>query len=134
MSQPANPKGRAAADDLLVTFLARGYTKAQAARATGVAVRTVFRRVADPAFAARVREARRELLDAVMGRLATAAGDAALTLATLVAPSAAVGEKVKVAASKSVIELMTRLLTTVELTDRLEELERLVAEKFGDRK
>ncbi len=128
MPEHSKPAGRAAADEILVGYLARGFTKAQAARATGVGVRTVFRRLSDPAFAARVRESRKELLDAAVGRLTAAAADAALTLAALVVPNAAVSEKTKVAASKGVIEMLSRLRSTVELADEVAELRQQVEE------
>ncbi len=123
MPEPSDPP-----DDQLITYLARGFTKAQAAQASGVSVRTVYRRLAAPDFVARVREARQELFDAAIGRLTAAAADAALTLQNLSAPSAAVDPKIKVAASKGVFDNLARLRSTVELADEVAELRQMVEE------
>ena len=54
----------------LIAALAGGATVQAAAEQTGMAERTVYRRLEDPAFKARVSEARSEMLSRAVGNLA----------------------------------------------------------------
>ncbi len=56
-------------DDLLVEALGKGRTQVQAAAFAGVSERTVRRRLEDPDFAARVRDARAEFTRAAAAQL-----------------------------------------------------------------
>jgi hypothetical protein len=65
-------RGRHASDLLIVAALARGATQAEAAKAANVGVRTVRRRMQEPAFRRQVDLARRELVDMAHGIAADA--------------------------------------------------------------
>jgi hypothetical protein len=64
-------------DQVLVAALAGGATYDRAGAAAGLSERTVRRRMADPAFRARVREASSELASAVAARLTASSVTAA---------------------------------------------------------
>ena len=56
-------------DELLLGALAAGSPVEQAAETAGVSVRTAYRRLADPAFARRLAQARDELISSALGEL-----------------------------------------------------------------
>ncbi len=70
---------RKSADAALIAALATGATRQEAAKAAGISETTVYRRLADPAFRRRVNDARSELIDAAVGRLADATTEACTT-------------------------------------------------------
>ena len=116
--------GRAGADETLVALLAGGASRQQAAQSAGVGVRTVFRRLEDPAFRARIEEARADML-ARTSALLSAAGTAAA--GTLVRLLQAESDQVKLAAASRIIELAGKLRTDVELEARIAALEDVAA-------
>lgn len=107
--------------DPLALALAAGRSVADAAATAGVSVRTAWRRLADPAFAARVSALRTDMLRTAAGRLAggmTAAADALTAL--LSDPDA----RVRLAAAGKLLELGVRVTETADLARRLDALER----------
>ena len=87
---------RARSDELLLASLAAGSSVEQAAQAAGLSVRTAYRRLADPAFAGRLAQARDELITNALGELVDSASGAVATLrALLEAPD----ERVKLGAA-----------------------------------
>jgi hypothetical protein len=65
----AGNSGKRNCDDALVAALAAGGNVAAAAKHASISERTVRRRLEDPAFRAKVDEARAELVRAAVGRL-----------------------------------------------------------------
>lgn len=63
-------------DDKLLASLSDGAHQENAAMVAGCSVRTVQRRLADPAFRAKLDESRRVIREEVLGRLARSAGEA----------------------------------------------------------
>jgi len=116
--------GRTSADETLVTLLAGGATRQQAAQSAGVGERTVYRRLEDPAFRARIEEARADML-ARTSALLTAAGAAAA--GTLVRLLRAESDAVKLAAAVRIIELGGKLRTDLELEARIAAVEDVAA-------
>ena len=116
--------GRSGADETLVTLLAGGATRQQAAQSARVGERTVYRRLEDPAFRARIEEARADML-ARTSALLTAAGAAAA--GTLVRLLRAESDAVKLAAAVRIIELGGKLRTDLELEARIAALEDVAA-------
>ncbi len=112
--------GRTSADETLVVLLAGGATRQQAAQSAGVGERTVYRRLEDPAFRARIEEARADML-ARTSALLTAAGAAAA--GTLVRLLRAESDAVKLAAAVRIIDLAGKLRTDLELEARIAALE-----------
>jgi hypothetical protein len=70
-------------DELLIGYLAAGKTLKEAAELVGCGERTVRRRWADPAFRQAVRQARREMVEAIRGDIRKAATLAVSTLEAL---------------------------------------------------
>ena len=116
--------GRTSADETLVVLLAGGATRQQAAQSAGVGERTVYRRLEDPAFRARIEEARADML-ARTSALLTAAGAAAA--GTLVRLLRAESDAVKLAAAVRIIELGGKLRTDLELEARIAAVEDVAA-------
>jgi len=116
--------GRTSADETLVTLLAGGATRQQAAQSAGVGERTVYRRLEDPVFRARIEEVRADMLARTSSML-TAAGAAAA--GTLVHLLRAESDAVKLAAAVRIIELGGKLRTDLELEARIAALEDVAA-------
>jgi hypothetical protein len=121
VSGTGRKRGRADADEALALTLATGQSQEQAARAAGVAARTVARRLADPAFRARVSEVRKDLFDRACGILCGGVGLAAAKLRTLMQETKS--EMVLLAAARSVIDYALRLREHGSLEERLAQLE-----------
>jgi hypothetical protein len=101
--------------------LACGATPESAAQKAAFSLRTVYRRLAEPAFGARVREARAEMVRRVAGML-TAAGIGSIKTFTTLQESA-VSESVRLGAARAIIELGCKVRESVELTERLTAVE-----------
>lgn len=112
--------GRKNADGVFMTALAAGATVEQAALTAGIAVRTGFRRLADPGFRQRVAEARAAMMDRSLGMLANATCEAVASLQGLLS---AESETARLGAAKAVLELAAKFRETVELEQRLQALE-----------
>ncbi|MEN6525867.1 MAG: hypothetical protein ABFD84_10480 [Candidatus Polarisedimenticolia bacterium] len=113
-------------DALLAAALAAGATQDEAAEAARVSRRTLVRRLNDPAFRARLSDARgllfREAADLAAGRSRLALE----TLRELLGP--AQPPAVRLGAARALIETAARLREVVDLGARVEELERLAAD------
>jgi hypothetical protein len=109
------------ADDVLALALARGATREEAGRIAGVSERTVYLRLSDAAFRLRVAGFRRAMVDGAIGKLASIADKAADVLGKLLDETA---PSIRLRAASSVLEQLTRMREHVELSERLDELER----------
>jgi hypothetical protein len=112
--------GRRNADEALALALAGGQTLRAAAEAAKVAERTATRRMADPAFRQRVAELRGDMVQRSLGRMAEGMSEAADVLRQLLA---ARSESVRLGAARSLLELGVKLRESVELEQRLRDLE-----------
>ena len=93
----------------LVLALARGAKVADAAREAGVSESTVQRRMRDPVFRRQVQDARGDLIERMVGILATASATAAVTPAIrMMSPRVTPRMLPKSAASKSRVKLRPR--------------------------
>ncbi len=120
---------RHSADDALALDLAAGATRDDAARKAGVSPRTVFRRLADPAFRRKVEAARAELLERTVARLASLGPDSADTLQGLLQSA---DEKTRLGAVRTALEFMLRGHELHTLVRQVEELRRQLEETPTD--
>src|SRR5262245_48698991 len=104
-------------EEPLIQALACGATVEAAARKCQLHERTVYRRLEDPAFRARVQEARAGMLTAAAGMLTAAAGESVRTLLALQKES--VPAAVRLGAARAVIELGIKVREMVELEARI---------------
>ena len=109
------------AEAALVLALACGASPENAAQKAGVSQRTVYRRLAEPAFRAQVDDMRAELVRRTASMF-TAAGMASIKTFTTLQESA-VSEAVRLGAAKAVIELGCKLRENAELLERMAALE-----------
>jgi hypothetical protein len=118
-------------DAPLIMALATGFSVAESARRAGFGERTVYRRLAEPAFRAQVVEARAQMFSQAVGRLADLAGKAVDTLGELLDSE---NEGVRLQASKAVLELGPRIRESVDLAAEVADLKRRLEEgEDGDR-
>jgi len=113
-----------------VAALAAGQTVADAARLAGVSEATVYRRRADPAFAARVRQVRSDMLSEALGRLA---GNLLASVDKLAALIDSADPRVALAACRAILEETVRYREHVDLADRLDDLAKQVSAIKGGR-
>src|SRR6266403_567779 len=104
-------------DTELLLALACGATPENAAQKAGLSRRTVFRRLADPAFVAQVAELRADFTRRTAGMTAAAGLGAVKTLTTL--QESATSEAVRFWAARATLELGCKLRESVELTERM---------------
>jgi hypothetical protein len=121
-------RGRRNADEALALALATGQTLRAAAGAVGIGERTATRRWADPGFRRRVAQLRGELVGLALGKLADGMADAAAKLRQLLD---AQSEAVRLGACRAMLELGVKLRESVELEERLRDLEERVDEQQG---
>jgi hypothetical protein len=105
----------------LVLALACGATVEAAARQCEVSERTVYRRLKEPKFKARVQEARGEMVKRSAGMLTAAAGASVQTLLSLQKESAP--PAVRLGAARAVIELGVKVRELADLETRIAALE-----------
>jgi hypothetical protein len=110
-------------DDLLLAALSCGAAVPQAAHQAGVSPRTVYRRLADPAFQDHLKAARAELLRRTGGMLTAGALEAVKTLFELQKASAP--PSVRLGAARAVVEL------GLKVRDRLHPKEVFRVKLFG---
>jgi hypothetical protein len=123
-------RGRHNADDALALAVAAGRTLRKAAARAGVSERTAARRWADPAFRPRVAALRADLVRRALGRLAGGMAADADALRHLLG---AASEPVRLGAACALLELGVRLRESVELEDRLRDLEGRLGEGGGEK-
>jgi hypothetical protein len=114
------PADGASPEDLLAVALARGADVADAAREAGLSERTAYRRLTDPAVRARVAELRGRMVSRALGRLSEAMTAAADQLRLLLDNEDA---RVRLAASRALLEFSQKLHDSVELEERITALE-----------
>lgn len=102
----------------------------EAAKASGMAERTLFRYLRDPTFSERVREARRGLMDNLQTRLQAKAEGAAKILSDI-AEDEGKPASVRVAAARIIIESALKSHEQTELIERLNALEQAQAAQKG---
>ena len=116
--------GRSRADDILITELAAGSTVAAAAIAADVSPATVYRRLEDAAFAARLRDMRGLAVRTAAGRLAAAMTKAVDVMAALLDSAT---EATRLRAADRLLDHAVKTAEVLELDQRLAELERVMA-------
>jgi hypothetical protein len=107
--------------DALALALAAGDSIADAAANAGVGERTVYRRLADPAFRQRIQTFRGEMVAQALGRMANGMTEAADVLRQLLASQTP--PAVRLGAARSILELGVKLRESVELEQRVAALE-----------
>jgi hypothetical protein len=110
------------AEQLIAALLSEA-TYEKAARAARLSKATVLRRLRDPEFRSAYRAARRDLLDATLGRLQRASTEAVQTLQSALrcgVPS------VRVTAARSILDYALRVGELMDLEERIEALEQRV--------
>src|SRR5262245_11878431 len=103
---PEGRRSRAGADEVLALHLASGRPVGESARLAGVSDRTASRRLADPAFRARVRALRGQMTSRAAGILAEGQAAASVRLRLLVNSR---DERVALAAATTVLKLACEL-------------------------
>ena len=109
----------------VIAALAAGKTYAQAGRDAGLSRATVSRRMSDPEFRATVQQARSQLLEQATGKAASVATRAIQTLSALLGPQNP--KPIRLGAARAVLEHVVRLREHGELSERLSQLEQIVA-------
>jgi hypothetical protein len=102
----SNANGKRDRDGLIIIALAGGASYADAARVGRVSKATVARRMAEPAFRAKVFEEREKAIDQVRGLLVD--GSIAAVRSILLLAQEAVSESVRLAAASRVLDLVLR--------------------------
>lgn len=110
-------------DDLLVTALARGASVEEAAGTSRLSARTVYRRLQEKNFRARVSKMRNRICDQTVGQLSAASIQAATTLVELLDSGS---DSIRLAAARTILEQSTKLRETCELVARVGELEEML--------
>jgi hypothetical protein len=116
---PAGRKKKA--DTELILALACGSSPESAATKARVSPRTVYRRLADPAFRAQVNRVRADLVQRAAGLLTAVGMGAIKTLATL--HESASSEAIRLEAAKAILDRGCKLREAVEIVERLSALE-----------
>jgi hypothetical protein len=114
-------QGRKGADEALLVALACGATVDSAARASGLAPRTVHRRLKDPEFQNRLQAMRGDMVERSTAMLTAAGMESVKTLVTLQHPT--IPPAVRLGAARAVLEIGMRQREVSELTQRIAVLE-----------
>ncbi len=115
-------------DDLLRRHLAEGASHARAAKACGVNVRTVQRRLECPEFRKSVHDLRNSMIHGTLGLLSKSSRKAAETLEALLKSES---PAVQLGAARAILESLLRLRADSEFEARLAEMERRTAQLAG---
>lgn len=113
--------GRSGADTALLAALAGGATVEGAAKTAGVSAATAKRRLRNPAFRAELAAIRAETIARAVGVLSMASVGAADELLRLT--NSARSEQVRLAAATRILELGMKLRESLDLEQRVTELE-----------
>lgn len=111
-------------DDKLLLALACGATVEAAAKQCALTDRTIYRRLNDPAFKARLADLRGDMVRRCAGMLTAAAGEAVRTLLSLQGGSTP--PATRLGAARAILELGLKVREVAELEARMTELEALV--------
>jgi hypothetical protein len=122
---PFDPKNK---DVLLAAALASGGSSAAAARKMAISKTTVKRRLRDPAFRRLVSELRDEMLSSVLGRMTDQMTGAVEKLGKLLEED---DPAIRLRAFRASMTFGLRLRDSVDLNDRIGELEAELARKTG---
>jgi hypothetical protein len=112
----------------IVLALAAGATVTAAAEAAQLSRKTVQRKLDTPAFRQLVADMRGQFIAGALGRMANNMTRAADALAALLDSQ---DERVRLRTARAVLSLGLRLRDSVDVTDRVRELERELARKQG---
>jgi hypothetical protein len=112
--------------DVLALALAAGDSVSEAAQKAGMAERTAYRRLDDPAFRQRIQTLRGEMIGQALGRMADSMTEAADVLRGLLRADA---ETIRLGAARSLLDLGVKLRDSIELGARIAELESQCAKK-----
>jgi hypothetical protein len=112
---------RKKAEDALLLALACGASVENAARQCQLSERTVYRRLAEPAFQQQLSAVRADMVQRAAGLLTAAALEAVKTLVAL--QKETVPAAVRLGAARAILELGVKLRENAELADRLAALE-----------
>jgi hypothetical protein len=112
---------RRKADTALILALACGASPESTAQKSGLSVRTVYRRLADPYFRQQVDQLQNAIARRAAGLLTAASISAIKTCTTL--QESARSESVRLGAAKAVVELALKLREATSLADRVAALE-----------
>ena len=115
-------------DVILALALASGATQAMASEQTDVSLRTIQRRLSDPEFRKLVIEYRDSIVAETLGKMASNMTRAADALAVLLDND---DVKVRLRAARAVLSLGMRLRDSVDLSERVRQLEEELARKQG---
>jgi hypothetical protein len=118
-------QGRRNADQSLILALACGATLENAARQAGVSDTTVQRRLKEPAFLAKVQDAKQEMVERTARMLTAAALESVKTLLDL--QSKDQPPSVRHSAARTIIEFGVKLRENAELFARVAALETQLA-------
>jgi hypothetical protein len=116
-------------DAELIVALACGASTETAAEKAKLNVRTVYRRLKDPAFVAQVNEMRADMVRRTSGMLTIAGFASVKTLTSL--QESANSEAVRLGAARATLELACKLREDAEWTDRLAKVEQRLKELLG---
>jgi hypothetical protein len=108
-------------DHTLLLVLACGATVEQAAKQAHLSERTVYRRLADPAFKARLQQMRFDMVQRTSGTLTASGSEAVKTLLALMQPT--VPPNVRLGASRAILELGIKVREISDLDRRLADVE-----------
>jgi hypothetical protein len=116
---------RRKAENALLLALACGATAEAAGRQCGLSQRTIFRRLADPAFKRQLQALRADMVQRTSGALTAAATEAVRTLLDL--QKGPQPPAVRLGAAKAVLELGLKIRESAEFEERLIALEEAMA-------
>lgn len=117
----ATSSGRRKADDRLLMALACGATVESAARQAGVGENTVYRRLREPDFKARLRTIQADILQRTAAALTAAATESVRTLLELQKPGTP--PATRLGAARAVLEIGLKIREIVDLEARIAALE-----------
>jgi hypothetical protein len=122
-------QGKRRADEALLLALACGAAVEAAARQAGVSPATAYRRLQEPGFKQRLQALRADMVQRTAGMLTAAAGEAVKTLLAL--QKEAIPPATRLGAARATLELGVKFRETVELEERLADLEQHLGNQGG---
>ncbi len=118
--------GRRQADDVVLATLACGATAEAAARAANVSPSTVYRRLREPAFRAKLQTLRADMVQRAAAILTAASTGAGQTLVALMKPEEPSG--IRLGAARTILEFSLKIREAAEVEARLAALEALLSQ------